>query len=173
MSSIRTNFIEKFSDDNEYSFQEECAREFLEGDLGMLIILYQIDKDNSNPDAIYNEVTSDNISYKEPVELYVSYKISEGEIKSYLPSTTTAQFRSIGELTFPIFESQLIENNCDINIGDIIAIPIKINEYELFEISDDGRANIDNKHSILGFRKMYRNVTGVMIDPNRFKSLEF
>ena len=33
MSSIRTNFIEKFSDDNEYSFQEECAREFLEGDI--------------------------------------------------------------------------------------------------------------------------------------------
>jgi hypothetical protein len=118
-------------------------------------------------------VTYDNIAYKEPIELYVSYKLSESEIKSYLSSNTTAQFRGLGELTFPIFESQLIENECDISIGDIIAIPTSINEYELFEVSDDGRANIDNKHSILGFRKKYRNVTAVMVDPNRFKSLNF
>ncbi len=169
IKNTKSNFAEKFMDEDEYLFQEEITREYIESDLGMYIILYQVDRTNSNPGDTYKEATKDNTVYLNPIQLNVIYHIAESENDSYIDENATGQYKKIGNLTFPVFESQLQENNCEIEIGDVIAIPITSSEFEFFEVSDDGRANVDNAHSVFGYRKKVRNIVGVMIDPNKIE----
>lgn len=169
IKTTKSNFSEKFTDEDEYLFQEEITREFIESDLGMYIILYQVDRTKSNPGDIYNEATKDNTIYLNPIQLNVIYHIAESANTPYNTDNATGQYKQIGNLTFPIFESQLQESNCDIEVGDVIGVPITSSEFEFFEVSDDGRANIDNAHSVFGYRKKVRNIVAVMTDPNKIE----
>ena len=42
-------------------------------------------------------------------------------------------------------------------------------KFQLFEVSDDGRANIDNLHSNFGFRQRSRSIICVPLDQNKYE----
>jgi hypothetical protein len=167
LKSLKSNISEKFMDLETYQLMEEITREYIEGYLDMSVVLYQIDRETSNPDAIYHESSTNNTTYKEPVELKVMYRIAESTSVVLNPSNGSVQQKLPGNLTFPIFESQLEETNCDIENGDLIAVPVTSDRYEFFVVSDDGRANVDNLHSSYGYHKRTRSIVAVWEDPTK------
>ena len=65
----------------------------------------------------------------------------------------------VGQLTFSIFEKELEENGCDIKRGDYIGIQVTPEHMEFFVVTDDGRVNYDNRHTLWGTVPYYRSIT--------------
>lgn len=164
----RANFGEKYMDEEEMLYQEDLMIEYLESVIGLYVILYRVDLVHSNAEDIYNESNKNNTTYHPPIELCVNYNIAPASNQTYNQENTTARYKLIGNLTFNIFQSQLDGADCDISVGDVIAVPTTASEFDLFEVTDDGRANIDNLHSNMGYRKRVRSIVATPLDPSKF-----
>ena len=131
--------------------------------LNQTIVLYEIDREKTKIDTIYNEANFNDLVFKTPIELNVRYKIDKSELKSYDTSSIKGYYVKVGKLTFNIYEKELSENSCDINRGDYIGIQITPEHMEYFIVADDGRVNYDNAHTMWGTIPYYRTVTCTVV----------
>jgi hypothetical protein len=59
---------------------------------------------------------------------------------------------------FTVYEKELTENECDIKRGDYIGIQVTNTHIEYFIVTDDGRVNYDNEHTMWGTKPYYRTI---------------
>ena len=80
-------------------------------------------------------------------------------MKTYDNDTIKGYYVKVGQLTFSIVEKELEENGCDIKRGDYIGIQVTPEHMEFFVVTDDGRVNYDNRHTLWGTVPYHRSVT--------------
>lgn len=160
--------MNKFYDENDFSLENEMAREFLEGDLNIVVVLFQVDKieTEKSGDELYGEVDADKISFKPPKELNVRIVLEEAGNDTY--SEGHLRYQDYGNLTFTVFEDHLKELGVDIQYGDYIGYPDREDNLKYFTVTNDGRINSDNAHTRLGYKSYYRTIKCVTADPNEF-----
>jgi hypothetical protein len=61
----------------DFSLENEMAREWLEGDLNMVVVLFQVDRTASLVDDVYGEAEPNELKFKTPKELNVRILIEE------------------------------------------------------------------------------------------------
>jgi hypothetical protein len=169
MSSNRRrpiNRFGKFYDEIDFSIENEMAREYVEGDLNITVVLFEIDRRETNVDDVYGETTSSDIRFKIPKELRVKIILEEPENKTY--SDGMNRYLEYGKLTFHVFQEQLDELGCDINYGDYIGYVDSETNIKYFTVSNDGKIFSDNKHTRIGYKGYYRSITCVPADANEF-----
>ena len=161
--------MNKFYDESDFSLENEMAREFMEGDLNMTLVLFQVDKVESEKvaDDVYGEVSGDKIAFHPPKEINVRIVLEQASNETY--SDGHIKYQDYGNLTFTIFEDHLKELGADIEYGDYIGYPDKEDNIKYFTVTNDGRINSDNAHTRVGYRSYYRTVTCVTADPDEFK----
>ena len=152
----RNNF---FTSQDQINFQIGIGMEYVNKIVNQTIVLYEIDRDKTKVNDIYNEANFSNLVFKTPVELNVLYKIDKSELKTYDNDTIKGYYVKVGQLTFSIFEKELEENGCDIKRGDYIGIQVTPEHMEFFVVTDDGRVNYDNRHTLWGTVPYYRSAT--------------
>ena len=152
----RNNF---FTSQDQINFQIGIGMEYVNKIVNQTIVLYEIDRDKTKVNDIYNEANFNNLVFKTPVELNVLYKIDKSELKTYDNDTIKGYYVKVGQLTFSIFEKELEENGCDIKRGDYIGIQVTPEHMEFFVVTDDGRVNYDNRHTLWGAVPDYRSIT--------------
>ena len=64
----------------------------------------------------------------------------------------------LGQLDFIIYTKELEENDCDIKRGDYIGLQVTPEHMEYFIVTDDGRVNYDNEHTLWGTVPFYRSI---------------
>ena len=72
-----------FYDREQFKFDMELGREYVEGDMGQTIVLYQVDLTKTNQDDLYGETRPDSIIYLPPVEIPCVYEIEPPELRAY------------------------------------------------------------------------------------------
>jgi hypothetical protein len=162
--------ISKWFSKEDFDLEVAFSREFIEGDGNFTVILYRVDRENSEYDAVYGEASKDGIKYFPPVELKVFPKIDEPENKAY-NSNGTNRYLQDGKLSFGIYQAQLDELDVDINYGDYIGYPITETDVRYFSVSNDGKKFFDNKHTIFGYKQAYRTVLCAPITATEFSAL--
>ena len=65
--------LNKFFSSNDFELEIDFGREWLEGDINIKVILYQVDRVETNEDNIYGETDKNNIRFKPPVEIPVNF----------------------------------------------------------------------------------------------------
>jgi hypothetical protein len=161
--------MNKFYDETDFSLENEMAREYIEGDLNIVVVLFQVDKIESEKtgDDVYGEVDGDKIKFKAPKELNVRITLEPS-----VPNTSYAgghvQYSDYGNLSFTVFMDHLKELDVDISYGDYIGYPDREDNIKYFTVSDDGRVNSDNTHTRLGYKSYYRSITCVTADLDEF-----
>jgi hypothetical protein len=80
------------------------------------------------------------------------------QIKTYDTNKIKAYYQKIGKLKFQVYVKELEENECDINRGDYIGLQVTPEHMEYFIVTNDGRVNYDNKHTMMGITPYYRNI---------------
>ena len=156
----------KFYDEIDFGIENEMAREYLEGDLNFVVVLFQVDRTETQVDAVYGEAKSNEIRFKAPRELRVKLALEAAENKSY--SGGMNRILDYGQLTFHVFQEQLTELGCDISYGDYIGYADREDNIKYFTVTNDGKIFSDNAHTRLGYKGYYRTITCGTADMNEF-----
>ena len=128
----RNNF---FTSQDQINFQIGIGMEYVNKIVNQTVVLYEIDRNKTKVNDIYNEANFNNLVFKTPVELNVLYKIDKSELKTYDNDTIKGYYVKVGQLTFSIFEKELEENGCDIKRGDYIGIQVTPEHMEFFVVT--------------------------------------
>tara|TARA_R110002050_G_scaffold79261_4_gene169346 strand:- start:7512 stop:8030 length:519 start_codon:yes stop_codon:yes gene_type:complete len=166
---IPINRINKFFSNEDFNLEIEMGREVIEGDGNFVVVLYRVDRELTASDDIYGEAQKDDIQYLPPVELRVIPILAPAENKTYNPSTLN--YLEDGQLTFAIYDAQLAELDVELSVGDYIGYSVKETEMRFYSVSNDGRKNFDNAHTIMGYKSAYRTVVCAPVDENEFRAL--
>lgn len=168
---VPINRVNKFFSAEDFNLEIELGREYIEGDINMIVVLYQVDREKSVTDDLYGEASKDDIRFKVPVELHVIATLAEPENKTYNNSDGTLRYLQDGPLTFGVYDSQLKELDANISYGDYIGYAVSETEMRYYSVVNDGNKNYDNKHTILGYKGTFRTVVCSPVDENEFRGL--
>lgn len=159
-------------DSNDFDLDMDFAKEFLENDANFKVILFQVDRVNTQMDDVYGESDPDDVRFLPPVEIIVSgLKIDPAEVKNYGNSNATLSYMDRGNLSFSVVTSTLTEKNVDIKRGDFIGYSTSEDSLQYYSVINDGRVNTDNQHTRFGYKPYYRSIVCVTVDKNQFKGL--
>lgn len=162
--------INKFFSEEDFSLEISMGREAMEGDGNFTVILYRVDRENSESDNLYGEASKDGIRFFAPVELKVVPVFEAAENKSY-NTNGTMRYIQDGNFNFGIYDAQLTDLKATISYGDYIGYPVSETELRYFSVVDDGIKNYDNKHTIMGYKGVYRSIKCAPVDSSEFRGV--
>lgn len=148
---------------DQFNVQMGFGMEYINKVMNQTIVLYQVDRENTKIDDIYNEAKFDDLVFKTPIELNVIYKLDKSELKTYDQTSIKAFYLKLGQLRFNILLKELEENDCDIKRGDYIGLQVTPEHMEYFIVADDGRTNFDNAHTLWGTKPYYRSIVCTVV----------
>ena len=157
-----------FYSEDDFAFEREVGKNYIEQDMNQTVVLYQVDLDKTNPDALYGETQANQVVYKAPVEIHCVYEISEPELKSYDKTKNLGTYMKTGKLTIGVYQETLDELGVDIKKGDYIGVQVSQTHMEYFTVFNDGRNNYDNAHTLFGVEPLFRTIEGYQIDKSEF-----
>lgn len=165
----RNNF---FVSEEQQNFQIGMSMEYINKVLNQTIVLYEVDLERTKINSVYVESKFEDIVFKTPIELNVMYTIDKAELKTYDSKTIKGYYLKTGKLNFQILTKELEANECDIKRGDYIGIQVTPEHMEYFIVTDDGRINYDNKHTLWGTKPYFRSIScSVVSDVTETKNL--
>lgn len=159
-----------FYDEKSYNYELMIGKNYIEQDMGQTLVLYQVDAETSQTDAIYGETSATGMRYKTPVEVPCVYEIAEPELKAYDKTKNLGTYTRSGKLTVGVYQETLNELGVEIKKSDILGIQVSETHMELFVVINDGRNNYDNHHAMFGTRPLYRTISAV---PTEMTDIQF
>jgi len=161
--------INKFFSGRDYELEIQMGREAMEGDGNFTVILYRVDRENSQTNDLYNEASADELNYLPPVELYVVPMIDQAVNQTY----SKGYLRNLedGNLKFVVYVDHLVERDVEIIVGDYIGYPIDETEMIYFSVFNAGEKNYDNKHTIMGYKGAYRIIECAFANEDEFNGM--
>lgn len=162
--------MNKFYSDDDFDLDVEMGREAIEEDNNFIVVLFQVDRQNTIVDDLYGETVSGGVRYKTPVELKVIPTIEEATNKSY---NTNGSQRNLedGNLSFEIFQKQLDELGVEITYGDYIGYSVDEDSTRYFSVANDGIKNYNNENTIMGYKSAYRKIVCTPANPDEFNGI--
>ena len=157
-----------FYDREQFRFDMELGREYVEGDMSQTVVLYQVDLTKTNQDDLYGETRSDSIIYFPPVEVPCTYKIESPELRAYDKSKNLGTYQKMGKLRMGVYEHTLIDLNVDIKVGDFVGVQVSEKAMVYFQVENDGKNNYDNEHLMFGTVPLYRSIIASWVDGATF-----
>lgn len=159
-----------FYSEESFAFEGAIGKNYIEQDMNQTAILYQVDAAATNVNDIYGETQENGVRFKTPVEFHCVYKIEQPELKAYDTSKNIGTYMKTGKLTLGVYEETLVELGIDIKKGDYIGIQISENHVEYFSVTNDGKNNYDNAHTLFGVRPLFRSVSAFPVDQSEFSA---
>jgi hypothetical protein len=158
-----------FFSEEDFNLEISMGREAIEGQ-NFTIILYRVDRENTESDSLYGEASKDGIRFFPPVELKVIPTFDEAENKSYNPNGGLRYLQD-GGLSFGIYDAQLTELKTSMSYGDYIGYAVTETEIRYFSVVNDGVKNYDNRHTIMGYKGAFRTVKCAPVDSSEFRGV--
>ena len=157
-----------FYDSEQLRFDIEMGREYVEGDVGQTIVVYQVDLSKTNQDSMYGETKPDSIIYFPPVEIPCVYEVEPPELRAYEKQKNLGTYQKMGKLKFGVYELTLEEYGVDINVGDFVGVQVTEKQMVYFQVENDGRNNLANEMTMFGTVPFYRSITASWVDEATF-----
>ncbi|PCI28792.1 hypothetical protein COB55_03455 [Candidatus Wolfebacteria bacterium] len=157
--------LKKFYSEKEFNLEMRMGREWLEGDLNMIVVLFAIDYVKTESDDLYGE--SKNKHYHPPVELRVRPEIVQDSTGEYL-SEDMLKREPQPKLHFSIYNLQLQEKDVEIKFGDYIGFNDPNKGLRYFEVYNADHTDLDNEKTRMGFKSYWRKISCVMVDRDVF-----
>lgn len=162
--------VNKFFSEEDFNLEVDFGREWLNGDINIKVILFQVLQGESLSDDIYGEAGRDEIRFKPPVELTVNLNNASPENKAY-DSNGSLRRLEPGNLVFGVYQKELEELGAEINYGDYIGYAETEDKIQYYTVSNNGKIIADNAHTMVGYKGFYRTVTCVPVDQDEFKGI--
>ena len=162
--------VNKFFSEEDFNLEVDFGREWLEGDINIKVILFQVLQGESSTDDIYGEAGRNEIRFKAPVELTVNFQMEKPKNESWNPDGSLRHLEH-GNLTLGVYQTHLDELSAEINYGDYIGYAETEDKMTYWTVSNNGIITSDNSHTIVGYKGFYRTVTCVPVPEDEFKGI--
>lgn len=159
-----------FFDAESYAVEMEIGKDYIEQDMGQTVVLYQVDASVTNADAVYGETNPNDVKFKAPIEIPCTYRIEEPELKSYDKQKQLGTYMKMGKLTVNLYQETLDEFGIDVKKGDYIGVQVTPNTMSYWVVTNDGKNNYDNKHTMWGVLPFWRTVNASPVDRSEFEA---
>lgn len=166
MGKINRNNL--FFSETDFLFEQEVAMDYIQQDVNQVITLYRVDRTKTMVDDLYGETTSKYIAYKEPIELNVLYLIDKAKNMTYDKVQNVGNYKLVGNIKINVLLKTLEDANVDISFGDFVGVNVTPSQVLYFEITNDGKMDFDNSHTLFGYKPYYRTILGTPVDKNIF-----
>lgn len=168
MKAVPLKRLSKFYSEKDFETDIDMAREYLNEDMATTFILYKVDRNRSVIDDLYGESSFTDVRFLPPIEIAGILNLTVPENKSYDSSGGTVRYLEYGNLIIEMIEQELEDYGVDIDYGDYVAIQETEYEFAYFQVTNDGRVNSDNVHTMRGYKKAFRTITCAPVDPQEF-----
>lgn len=171
-TKIPVTRVNLWYDDMDFDTDMDIVDDFLTTDANFRVVLFRVDRVNTNYDDVYGESDTNEVRFLPPVELVVSaLKIEPAEPKEYGQGAGSITYTDRGPLSFAVTTSSLDNKSLDIRRGDFIGYAYSESGLQYWTVRDDGRMNMDNAHTLYGTRPFFRSIKCLPVDPNQFNAL--
>ena len=153
-----------------FDLEVDFGREWLEGDINIKVVLFQVERDESLVDDIYGEAGREEIRFKPPVEITVNFNMATPTNKAY-NSDGSMRYLERGNIVFGVYQDHLDELEAQINYGDYIGYSETEDKIKYYTVANNGYIHSDNAHTIGGYKGFYRTVTCVPTDIDEFQGI--
>ena len=161
--------INKFFSNDDFDLNVQIGQEYLHGDLNMKLVLYRVDTESTDTDAVYAEVGRDQIKFYPPIEFNALVKVEEPKNNSY--KNGMVRYWEPGNLVLSVYIQHLKDLKIDIKYGDFIGYAETEEKVRYYTVSNDGKVTSDNKHNMFGFKPYYRTITCVPAQEVEFRGV--
>jgi hypothetical protein len=161
--------LNKFFSEDDFDLHIQMGQEYLEGDLNMTLVLYQVDRTRTDTDEVYAEVGKDQLKFLPPVEFRGLVQIANAENKAY--KSGLLRFLEPGNMLISVYIKELDDLGVDIRFGDYIGYPESEDKIRFYTVSNDGKVVADGKHKMFGYKPHYRSITCVPTQENEFRGV--
>lgn len=162
--------VNKWFSQEDFDLELSMGREAIEGDGNFTVILFRVNRETTESDNLYGDASKDGIRFFPPVELKVVPTIAIPENKAYNPNGNLRYLQD-GQLSFGIYDAQLVELETEISYGDYIGYPVSETEIRYYSVVNDGIKNFDNIHTIMGYKSAFRTIVCAIVDSSEFNGL--
>lgn len=157
-----------FYDSEEFAFDTQMAKEYIEMDMGQTIVLYRVDLSKTDQDSLYGETKKDTIKYLPPIEVPCVYELEDPELRAYDKTKNLGTYQKMGKLKVGVLVASLIELDIDINVSDYVGIQATETEMVYFQVENDGKNNYSNSHTLFGVKPLVRNIVCSPVEKSTF-----
>lgn len=157
-----------FYSEEDFEYESGLLMEYIEEDLNQSVVVYEVDRNKTNVNAVYKEAKSGQIRFKPPKEIPCIYEIKEADIKSYDSKSNTGVYVVNGNLEFITMPQLLKKYKCDIRRGDYIGVQIDNNRMIYFSVVNDGKVNTSTNHLVGLYRPAWIKVICAPVDIKEF-----
>lgn len=161
--------INKFFSQDDFDLNVKIGQEYLHGDLNMKLVLYRVDREKTDIDAVYAEVGKDGISFYPPIEFNALVKIEEPKNNSYKDGLV--RYNEPGNLILSVYIDHLNDLGVDIAYGDYIGYADSEERIRYYVVTNDGKVTSDNRHKMFGYKPHYRTITCAPTQENEFRGV--
>jgi hypothetical protein len=161
--------LSKFFSNEDFDLQIQIGQEYLHGDLNMKLVLFRVDRQKTDTDAVYGEVGLDEVKYFPPIEVNALVQVEASKNNSYKGGML--RYNEPGNLTFSVYIKHLAELGVEIKYGDYIGYPETENKMRYYTVTNDGKVTSDNKHNLFGYKPYYRTITCAPAQEQEFRGV--
>ena len=161
--------LNKFFSEEDFDLNVQIGQEYLEGDLNMTLVLYQVDRTKTDTDEVYAEIGKDQLKFLPPVEFRGMVQIATAENKAY--KSGLLRFLEPGNMVISVYIKELEDLEIDVRFGDYIGYPESEDKIRFYTVSNDGKVVADGKHKMFGYKPHYRSIICVPTQDNEFRGV--
>jgi len=163
---IPINRMGRFFDESDFNFEIEMGMEFLD-DINIVVVLYKVNREFTQHDALYGETNKNEINFLPPIEIKCRVKIDEPNNKN-INTNGTLKYLEPGNLTVTIYNKELKDKEIDIDYGDYIGYMINEDKMVYYTVINDGKINYNNNKTIGGYKSAFRKIICTPVTESEF-----
>ena len=161
--------VNKFFSQEDFDLNNQIGQEYLEGDLNMTLVLYQVDRTRTDTDDVYAEIGKDQLKFMPPVEFRGLVQIADAQNKAY--KSGLLRFLEPGNMLISVYIKELTDLGVDVRFGDYIGYPESEEKIRFYTVANDGKVVADGKHKMFGYKPHYRSIICVPTQDNEFRGV--
>lgn len=159
-----------FYSKEDFDLEMDLVEGYLEEDTNQTVVVYQVDKINTQVNDIYKEANN-NIHFLPPVEVPCLYEIQDPSLKSYENKTQNGVYSLNGNLKVYINLLSFKKYDFDIKRGDYIGVMIEENRMYYWVVTNDGKLNTANQMVVGAYKTGFRAIDCAPVSDAEFKAL--
>lgn len=159
-----------FYSKEDFDLEMDLVEGYLEEDTNQTVVVYQVDKINTQVNDIYKEANN-NIHFLPPVEVPCLYEIQDQTLKSYDVKTQNGVYSLNGNLKVYINLLAFKKYDFDIKRGDYIGVMVEENRMYYWVVTNDGKVNTANQLVMGAYKSGFRVIEATPTTDAEFKAL--
>lgn len=158
--------VPRFVNDLGFDFEIALGRDYVEREVGMEVLYYEIESAKTEKSEIYGTRKNSPIVHKPSKKIKCIVNLDDPKQEEIADGGLKKDY--YGYMEIHVYQQHLNENNITVKLGDIVGYRTGTNEVRYFTIYNPDYIDTSNKKSFYGVKSFARIILARQLDKNEF-----